>query len=587
MYQTGGTIKDTLQLIAGRKYVLPAIQREFVWKPEQICKLFDSLMQGYPFGTFLLWQVEAENTREYKFYEFVRHYHERDNPHCPPLEDQPNGHLTAVLDGQQRLTALNIGLRGSMTSKLPNKWWNNPSAFPKKKLHLNLLHKQHPDENGIRYQFAFLTKKRATQEAADECWYPVTKILSVEKTAEMVKWVNSRLTQDQVGDAFDVLDQLFQVVHNKILVAYYEEKSQDLDKVLNIFIRTNSGGTVLSYSDLLLSIAVAQWSKLDAREEIHALVDQLNDTGQGFAFSKDLVLKAGLMLSDIGNVGFKVENFNKQNMGVLESRWGGVKEALLLATQLIASFGFNSQSFRADSAILPIAYYLHQLAPGDTFLTHSKYHEDRENIRGWFIRSILKSSGIWGSGLDTLLTALRDTIKEFGAKKFPYGQIKEIMARRGKTLSFEDEEIEELVDMEYGDKRLFPLLALIFPFISAGYTFHIDHIFPKAAFNKRKLEKLGFGKLEIAELKEKSNRVPNLQLLLGAVNNEKRKALPAAWLASQYPDKAKRNSEIEVHFLGSVPKEVAGFLDFYDARRTALGDRITELLKGAGQTKST
>ena len=150
-----------------------------------------------------------------------------------------------------------------------------------------------------------------------------------------------------------------------------------MDKVLNIFIRTNSGGTVLSYSDLLLSIAVAQWSNHDAREEIHALVDQLNDTGQGFAFSKDLVLKAGLMLSDIGNVGFKVENFNKQNMGVLESRWGGVKEALLLATQLIASFGFNSQSFRADSAILPIAYYLHQRSPGDAFLTQAKYHEDR------------------------------------------------------------------------------------------------------------------------------------------------------------------------------------------------------------------
>ena len=59
------------------------------------------------------------------------------------------------------------------------------------------------------------------------------------------------------------------------------------------------------------------------------------------------------------------------------------------------------------------------------------------------------------------------------------------MARRGKTLSFEDEEIEELADMAYGDKRLFPLLVLIFPSSNAGYTFHIDHVFPKAAFNKR------------------------------------------------------------------------------------------------------
>ena len=46
MYQTGGTIKDTIDLVQRHEYVLPAIQREFVWKPEQIQRLFDSLMQG-------------------------------------------------------------------------------------------------------------------------------------------------------------------------------------------------------------------------------------------------------------------------------------------------------------------------------------------------------------------------------------------------------------------------------------------------------------------------------------------------------------------------------------------------------------
>jgi uncharacterized protein with ParB-like and HNH nuclease domain len=44
MYQIGGTIKETLDAIGGNKFVLPAIQREFVWKPEQIARLFDSLI---------------------------------------------------------------------------------------------------------------------------------------------------------------------------------------------------------------------------------------------------------------------------------------------------------------------------------------------------------------------------------------------------------------------------------------------------------------------------------------------------------------------------------------------------------------
>src|SRR5271154_4610773 len=75
------------------------------------------------------------------------------------------------------------------------------------------------------------------------------------------------------------------------------------------------------YSDLLLSIAVAQWSKLDARQEIHGLVDEVDRIGSGFNFSKDFVLKAGLMLADIASVGFKVENFNHANMGTLEQVW--------------------------------------------------------------------------------------------------------------------------------------------------------------------------------------------------------------------------------------------------------------------------
>ncbi len=46
MYQSGLMIKEALEAVSENLYVLPAIQREFVWNPEQICRLFDSLMQG-------------------------------------------------------------------------------------------------------------------------------------------------------------------------------------------------------------------------------------------------------------------------------------------------------------------------------------------------------------------------------------------------------------------------------------------------------------------------------------------------------------------------------------------------------------
>ena len=87
--------------------------------------------------------------------------------------------------------------------------------------------------------------------------------------------------------------------------------------------------------------------------------------------------------------------------------------------RLIASFGFNGQNLRANSALLPIAYYLHQLNPGDGYLTTAKYAEDRKRIQRWLTKSILKASGIWGSGLDTLLTLLRETIQQHGQESFP------------------------------------------------------------------------------------------------------------------------------------------------------------------------
>ena len=130
MYQQGGTIKQALDKIVSNEYVLPAIQREFVWSPDQICRLFDSLMQGYPFGEFLFWRIEPERSADYRYYGFVLDYHQRDNPHCPDLGKLPNRQITAVLDGQQRLTAFNIGLRGSMAVKHPYKWWSSEDAFP-------------------------------------------------------------------------------------------------------------------------------------------------------------------------------------------------------------------------------------------------------------------------------------------------------------------------------------------------------------------------------------------------------------------------------------------------------------------------
>ena len=150
------------------------------------------------------------------------------------------------------------------------------------------------------------------------------------------------------------------MVHTEPVIAYYEEDDRELDKVLDMFIRTNSRGTTLSYSDMLMSMATAQWQNLDALEEIHGTVDQINQIGDGFGFSRDFLLKADLMLADVGSVRFRITNFNSDNMKLLEAQWDRITRAVRAAVELVARFGFSQSSLTAHNPVLPMAHYLYR-----------------------------------------------------------------------------------------------------------------------------------------------------------------------------------------------------------------------------------
>src|ERR1700676_1408942 len=122
-FQAPLTIRKALEGIENKRYFLPAIQREFVCEPGQVEQLFDSVLRGSPIGSFLFWLVSPQNSKEYEFYEFIRDYHELKHHHNQKAEFIDQREVTAILDGQQRLTALNIGLRGSYATKV--KWKKN------------------------------------------------------------------------------------------------------------------------------------------------------------------------------------------------------------------------------------------------------------------------------------------------------------------------------------------------------------------------------------------------------------------------------------------------------------------------------
>jgi hypothetical protein len=578
-FQTPITIAAALDRIHRREYVLPAIQREFVWPRDKITRLFDSLMRGYPIGSFLMWQVKDGNSSRFTFYDFMREYHERDNAHCAPTGPLSNPAVTAVLDGQQRLTALNIGLCGSYTGKLPRMWANNPQAYPKKALYVDLLHRGQDDDLGIEYDFRFLTTGEAESGnvGGEAHWYRVQDVLRLQSAVALIHELQRHgVASNEV--AAHVLARLHEIVHVTPTVNFFLEEAQELDKVLNIFIRVNSGGTVLSYSDLLLSVATAQWVDLDARDTIHRLVDELNEVGQGFAFSKDLVLKTGLVLLGKGDIRFRVDNFDRDTMTNLEKRWTEIDSALRLAVALLADFGYSNITLTANSVLIPLAYYLSHRGLGNNYRTSEAFREDRIAIRRWLQRSLMKS-GVWGSGLDRLLTGLRAVLDKEGAQGWPDEAIEREMARQGKSLRFEATEIDDLLDLKYGSKRLFPMLAMLYPGVDTRDQFHEDHIFPRSVLRSRtKLRAAGVPENALSLVEDWADRAANLQLLRGPENIAKQAKLPTAWLEEHFSSAAERESWLREYDATGLPEGLTGFRAFYSARRARMHHRLSALL---------
>ena len=153
------------------------------------------------------------------------------------------------------------------------------------------------------------------------------------------------------------------------------------------------------------------------------------------------------------------------------------------------------------------------------------------------------------------------------------------MTQRGKSLEFSAEEIEDLADMGLNDRRVFALLAMLSSFINfQHHHFHIDHVFPKSHFTTSRLRSAEFNDKEIEVLADCANRIGNLQLLEGAINLKKQATLPAQWIETHFSDEEARRHYCDLYYLGEIPRDITGFLEFYEARRERLQGRIAELV---------
>ena len=579
-YETPITIKKAIENIRKRQYILPSIQREFVWDTNQIERLFDSLMRDYPINTFLFWKVEKNRIKDFQFYEFLKDYHQKDCKHNNKVDLGNDEDVIAILDGQQRMTSMYVALAGSYASKIPYYRWDSPHAFPKKKLYLNILTKSNDIE--LDYDFKFLSEEECVS-SENTFWFPVADIMTFNSISDVMSFLmrsgltdTSKYSQDKGSFALETLTEFYNVIHQKGILSYYLEESEELDKVLQIFIRINSGGTKLSYSDLLLSIATAQWKNRDAREVIHDFVDEINLIGDSFNFNKDFVLKSCLVLADFTDIKFKVDNFTKENMSIIESNWDNVAASVRKSVELVAKLGYNRDNLSATNALIPIAYYIYKNEIVDSILHSTSRDLDRKAIKEWLARVFLK--GTFGGTPDAIYPVMRNLINDNNGV-FPLKETIAYYKGKRKSISFAEDDIENILNYEYGSTRSYCALTLLYPSLNLNYKFHQDHIHPKSFFTKKKLIELGISEeSKREEFTNRYNKLANLQLLEATQNLEKNDKHFEIWLKQIYPDEFNRDTFLMQNHISNNSLEFVDFIKFYEKRKQAIKSQLMHIL---------
>lgn len=515
------SIKNVIEEL-NQSYFLPDIQREYVWlrkeKEKKIEQLFDSILRGYPIGSFLFWKLKKDDIEtnkdakedseklNFQLYKFIENYDERKiHNEKVNIEQINSDNLSIVLDGQQRLTSLYIGLKGTRTLKKPYGQWANPNSFEEKQLYINLRYlpeEENPDDN---YDFDFLRKNSIPKIDENNYWFKVGDILEL---GSIVSYARENNLSDSEAE---ILEKLKDAFCTKSLISYFEETEKNLDKVLKIFIRVNSGGTQLSYSDLLMSILTANFST-DIRDLMNKFVDSLKEQGFG-VMGRDQVLKTCLLLTESNHI-FQLKNFSKSNINKIEDNWEEITKTIFKATKLLKEFGYTNQLSSAY-ILSAVAYYI--------FKKKDIAQKDKTELLN-FVRNAQITS-YFTTSLDGKLEVVAKIIRT--ANDFEMVNDK-LTSSKVQPLKISNDDIDRMMDYQYGNPAILPILQILYPNLDyKNSTFHIDHIYPKSKFKTENTD------LDEDYLSE-ANFLYNLQLLQGEENLAKKTKDPELWLNKHF-----------------------------------------------------
>ena len=575
---SGQTIAETVEVIRKNELFLPALQRKFVWDTPQIEGLFDSIMQGFPVGTFLLWELNDQTAiNSNVFYNFIKHYDTRYSRNQKASLSSKKS-IVSVLDGQQRLTSLNIALNGTYTYKTPRKRFDNPEAYPKRVLFLNLLPRSDED---FKYEFKFLPDTDQSNHPG-KLWYKVNEVLSWEDASsinEEYRKLKERANDKKlVTKNSSVIKKTLRTLHRRIKIddplMCFTLKDMGIDDVLDIFIRVNSGGNQLSKTYLLMSTITASWE--NARDRVEDLLKYINEQGRKFNFDIDFVMRTCLFLLD-DPILFRVRSFGPEKINEIKTTWGGIYSAICETVSILNLLGYDGMTLTSRNSVIPIVYHIYK---GGNTRT-----KERNQFKKYLQHALL--TGFFGTHGDQALANLRSYLREgskedgfkLKRKSFDFNHLKTNLNTPGKTLEITEKDLEDLLQKKKG-RQAFVVLSILYPqFEYNTKNFDQDHIHPTYFFSFNHLSSIGKGD-KYEEWQTKKDTIPNLQMLEQRKNRVKNKREFKDWLDME--SEIEKSEYFEDNYIPlDVSYDIKDFDEFYKKRKELLIIALKKILLGA------
>lgn len=528
---------------------LPNIQRPFVWKKSQIERLYDSILREYPIGTLLIWKTKSDLKRR-KFIDNFKTNMSLSNFYIPQDKTQK----MMVLDGQQRLQSLYIGLVGS---------------YDDEELYLNILSGDLVAPEDIKYDFKFKSKKNVAFP------YILFKeiVFTDAKPNQIVKKIISEniVTEEMENRIYSNVELIREVFCTQENILYQMVDSVDKpdsyteEDIVEIFIRANSGGTPLGKSDLLFSLLTTSWES--AEKNMEELLNDLNRTG--YKFDRDFILKVSLVLLDKG-AKYEINKFRLPEVKQgFENNWTKIENSIKFVKDFIYGKTFlkTDKTLPSYNSLIPLIY--------------TRYHfpetwDDTldSDITEYLVRVNL--TGVFGGVSDNFTDGLINTIRNNSGfvKSEIYGEIKS----KGRSMELTE---ATLLGFNYYSKEIHLLFNLWYGFnyepVWEQNTPQIDHIFPQSALKSFKIKNPETGKLNIMQYKwTDRDQIANLMLLTAKENGASKKGdtWPDKWFADKSPE------YLALHLIPEDTElwELSRFEDFIEERKKLLIKKFSNIL---------